>query len=541
MPNHKGCRFPVPSSFNLACFRSLLADYSDADLCDHLEFGFPLGFCGDPIPPRTVRNHQGAIEFASHVDKYVTAELEARHIAGPFPFPILPDTTISPLNTVPKSNSLERRVILDLSFPKEGPSVNLGIDILRFFGSEFVLTYPKVDDLIRLVHEKGQGCALFKVDLHWAYRHLPVDPGDVNLLAFLWWCCVFYELVMSMGGRSSALACQRTSNAVTYICHHWLQISLVAYLDDFGGAESWDRAWQSFYALRIILALLGFKESEHKASPPSTTMEFLGLLIDTLAMTLEGSPEKLKKLFDILASWAEKTQASKQEMQSLAGLLNFVATCVPAGRVFMFRLFNFIRSAPDEGVHPVSAETLKDIFWWQCFLPVFNGVSLIPPPEWEEPDFTVASDACLTGCGALIDGEFFHCIFPEEFLSPEFTINDLELLTVIVALKVWGRRFKGKRVHMWCDNLSTVCTLQSGRSRSKFFQSCHRELAFLQGLYDFSLKFSHIPGKDNRDADLLSRFHLSPAFPQEFYERFAGKEMKEIYVWPGLFSFSHTW
>ena len=52
------------------------------------------------------------------------------------------------------------------------------------------------------------------------------------------------------------------------------------------------------------------------------------------------------------------------------------------------------------------------------FLPKCNGVSLMGPEEWEFPDSTLASHACLSGCGAMsvTDKEFFHRKFPS-FLS----------------------------------------------------------------------------------------------------------------------------
>ncbi len=44
-----------------------------------------------------------------------------------------------------------------------------------------------------------------------------------------------------MGLHSAALICQRLTNAVTYIYNKqgW---SVVNYLDDFGGAEVWEKA-----------------------------------------------------------------------------------------------------------------------------------------------------------------------------------------------------------------------------------------------------------------------------------------------------------
>ena len=81
------------------------------------------------------------------------------------------------------SDSDERRIIVDLSFPK-GDSVNATIPKNSYLGEPFHLTFPTVDALIAMVKHKGQGCALFKRDLQWAYRQIPVEPGDIHHLGY---------------------------------------------------------------------------------------------------------------------------------------------------------------------------------------------------------------------------------------------------------------------------------------------------------------------------------------------------------------------
>ncbi len=76
---------------------------------------------------------------------------------------------MSPFNLRLKPDIDERRVIVDLSFPK-GSSVNDGINKGTYLGESMKYEYPKVDDLVELVRLKGTGCALFKQDLKRAYE-----------------------------------------------------------------------------------------------------------------------------------------------------------------------------------------------------------------------------------------------------------------------------------------------------------------------------------------------------------------------------------
>ena len=109
------------------------------------------------------------------------------------------------------------------------------------------------------------------------------------------------------------------------------------------------------------------------------------------------------------------------------------------------------------------------------------------------------------------------------------------MLTLIVALKVWGRFLSGKKVTMLCDNLSTVVVIRTGRARAPFLR-----VVFLHARWECQIRVQHIRGEENRLPDLLSRWELSPRYSEEFFARTQGLHLKEIFVYEGLFKFSHT-
>ena len=163
--------------------------------------------------------------------------------------------------------------------------------------------------------------------------------------------------------------------------------------------------------------------------------------------------------------------------------------------------------------------------------------------EWSLPDAVFASDACLTGCGAWYceQQEFFHTEFPEFILDKNLSINALELLTVVVAAKVWGRYWGGKRIVVHCDNQVSVTVMNTGRAYNSFLQSCLRELEFIAAKHEFEIRGNHIPGIENRIPDSLSRWHLGPEHRQNFKRQVSGLRVKQIYVYEGLFEFLHDW
>ena len=184
-PNYLGLRIPVPSALNTVYWRECLKDYPDRVICDYLEFGWPVGFVRDFLPVFDIRTHRGALNVPDMVSNYLDNELRLGQVAGLFKnLPFQDGFVLSPLNTVAKRDSDERRVILDLSWPC-GSSVNDGIPSDSFLGEPIALTYPTLDDIADAIVAAGPGCMIYKRDLRKAYRQFPIDLGD-HPLGFTW-------------------------------------------------------------------------------------------------------------------------------------------------------------------------------------------------------------------------------------------------------------------------------------------------------------------------------------------------------------------
>lgn len=146
-------------------------------------------------------------------------------------------------------------------------------------------------------------------------------------------------------------------------------------------------------------------------------------------------------------------------------------------------------------------------------------MSLIKSAPWLDDPWHLSTDACNTGAGRYFNGQYFHTPFPDSILQ-RFgdDINILELLTIMVALKLWGPALCGQRFIIRCDNSNSVLALNSGRSRTLGMQLCLREIWFLSALHDFELTAAHIPGNDNTLADHFSHWHLSPFHEAQFHK-----------------------
>lgn len=544
MPNRFGCQIALDSKLNLALFERSLDNYRDREVVDFLRYGWPINHqgevdCCSDIP--TI-NHKGATDYPEHIDQYISNGIQQGHIIGPFlESPFWLDVKISPLNTVAKRDSDERRVILDLSYPP-GRSVNEGIDKSEYLGTHIELSFPSVDDFGKLIHEKGQGCLMYKRDLKAAYRQLNICPKDVRKLGFKWKGKIFMDRVVPMGVRSGAYICQRVTSAILYIFTRQGHTAVV-YLDDFGGVESPAKAYEAYDALGLLLEALGVGESVPKACRPNIVMIFLGIWFNSYKMTMEVEPERLRNILVELGNWKQKTHTFRKEVESLIGVLSFAAKCVRPSRVFLSRMLDFMRSLPAQGKHPLSKEFLKDVEWWRVFMPQYNGISLIPSPHWSDIDGILATDACLTGCGGvnLMTHEYFHVQFPLHFQEQGWHINELELLGIMVAIKLWGAQLKGERLRMYCDNTVAVAAMRQARVRNPNLQKCMREITYWLSRYECELYTMHIQGSENRLPDLLSRWHLEARFSSMFFQATQGESWTVRTVTPEIFDFTAEW
>ena len=174
-------------------------------------------------------------------------------------------------------------------------------------------------------------------------------------------------------------------------------------------------------------------------------MVFLGILIDTVAMTLSVPQEKIDELVHKLKDIFQALFISHKQLQSVLGLMSLVTAFVRPGRIFMSALLNILCGLPHHGKVPITSEIRTNIHWWLQFPPRYNGVSIIPPPTYSAN--VLFTNACITGAGSHFQEQCFHVAFPNYILvDDDYNINIKELLAIIVALRLWGRQLTGHRL-----------------------------------------------------------------------------------------------
>ena len=212
---------------------------------------------------------------------------------GPFTAPLFNEWwRTNPLLTRPKKDSLDLRVILDLSFP-EGSSVNSHILREELDGAAFKLRLPSPLDLARLIAKIGPNCRLYKIDLSRAYRQLRGDPLDWPLTGVLWDGQHYIDMAIPFGLRHGASACQRVSEAEEHCAE------TRAYIDDTAGAAVETEAESHYNGLLSTHETLGLEVAPEKCQPPSVRMTWVGVTYDCLTMTMHIEQSKIDEAIEI--------------------------------------------------------------------------------------------------------------------------------------------------------------------------------------------------------------------------------------------------
>jgi hypothetical protein len=265
-------------------------------------------------------------------------------------------------------------------------------------------------------------------------------------------------------------------------------LKLISYLDDFLLiADTELECKRSLDMLTELVIGLGFKVNMDKVEQPAQVMTFLGVKIDTVKRTLALSDKKLKEVKLLLHSWLSKKRVTKKCLQQMIGNLSWCARVIRGGRTFTRNLINLL-SHVKQAFHFVrlNSAAKSDISWWSHCLEFFNGKT---PFSVDVPvaSHSFATDACLVGGAAYFKSDWFHVNWSID--CPEYAdcdINVLELLTILLAAKRWGKYWSGLHILVRSDNMSAVASINRTTSRSGPLLLLVKELFWLSVLYDFN-------------------------------------------------------
>jgi hypothetical protein len=265
-------------------------------------------------------------------------------------------------------------------------------------------------------------------------------------------------------------------------------------------------AKRAFEGVVRTAAYLGVPLSTKKHCPPSTTVEFLGFILDSVDMSIslpQGKQAKYRRLV-VLHSLGRKS--TKKKLLSLIGKLQHVCSVLKQGRPFLRRLIDRANSVSElRYLVKLSPGVYEDLRWWATTLESWVGTKLITFGKWRcIPDLCATSDASGSWGFGIVCGRQW-CYGKWSARARELNIAVLELIPLIIAAETWGATWSRKRILFQTDNASIVACADSWLPKDNHLTRLFRRLATAGIKHSFDLKVIHIPGKLNVDADDLSR------------------------------------
>ena len=397
--------------------------------------------------------------------------------------------------------------------------------------NEYVVPHHfKMEGIHTLVDLLERDDWMTKVDLKDAYFMIPIHSSNRSVLRFHNQNHLYQFSCLPFGLSCAPWVFTKTLKPVLTLLRE-LGVRLVAYIDDILVlAETEEMARDHTGGLIYLLENLGFiVHPEKTITTPTQEIEFLGMVVDSRAMELRLSGQKLKKIRREAAKIRDQSaRPTAREVSRLLGKLNSVSRAVPPGPLFCRMIQRDLARALDKGSQsynapcPLSPAAKEELDWWTNQLTRWNGKGLVR----RQPDLQIESDASLIGWGASCQGAQTGGRWSRG--EKNLHINCLELLAATLAVKAFLKDQVNKRVLLLLDNQTAVAYINNlGGTVSAQATILARELWMWCLERDILLTAQHLPGKENIRADTESRvmkdrsdWMLKPSIFQRVLDRF---------------------
>ena len=184
---------------------------------------------------------------------------------------------------------------MDLSWPPNF-SVNAGVKKDVYLNTIYSLHYPSIDNITEALVKLGPAAQLYKVDISRVFRHLRVDPADIDLLGFQVDRHHYIDISTPFGFRHGSLFFQRCSDAIRHIMTSHGYRGLFNYIDDLIYTGLPSEIQNSYQFLLNLLQELGLDISRKKLVAPATSVICLGILVDSVNKTISIPEQKLQEI-----------------------------------------------------------------------------------------------------------------------------------------------------------------------------------------------------------------------------------------------------
>ena len=354
-----------------------------------------------------------------------------------------------------------------------------------------------------------------KIDIKSAYRHVGIHPSQFPVTGLQWQFngdskpTYMFDTRLMFGASESVGTFHRITQSIVRMMRKRVKnCSVLCYLDDFLIiSKNKHTCANATNILTNLLQDLGFTINWTKLVPPTQTITFLGIAIDSNNLSISIPDTKLSEIKECANTLLQKQKLTKRELQSLIGKIAWGAKCIKAIRPTLRSLIDLQKRLKHSSHRTRLSQNAKlDIQFFLQWCVRFNGVVFFCKTDKPQPDTTLYCDASLKAGAAYHNSDFVYVNWQADMqdMSSE-PIFVKEVGAIILAFRRWHPRWSYKTIHVYTDNKGAEWALRKGLTKNASANIMLKELLWLCAWYNISYKMHYISTKDNYIADALSR------------------------------------
>ena len=375
------------------------------------------------------------------------------------------------------------------------------------------------------------------LDLKDAYFHVGVYHAHRKFLRFGFKGKIYeYQVIpfgLSLSPRTFIKCCQAAISPLRQ-----KGVRLAMFIDDWlicSGSKAESQRHTTLVLNHV--KSLGFTVNDAKSIlVPTRSIEYIGLSLNSLSSIARLSPDRVESTLACAKSFRVGQRVSFRMCRRMAGLMASSTSVLRLGRLFMkpFQRWMSSLGIPNTANHrmvSVSEVCTDALRQWtdRSFLTAGVPIGMVTSRK------VITTDASLTGWGATFQGRIARGVWNDDQRSEH--INYLELMAVYLALQHFEPLIVDCHVLVRTDNTTTKFYInKQGGLRSYRLHVLAEELTLWCDARLKSIRASHVPGVDNRGADLLSRgrchyaeWSLHDAVATQLWDRF-GRPVMDLFA-----------
>lgn len=373
---------------------------------------------------------------------------------------------------------------------KRDGSIRFCVDFRRL-NKKVIFDAEPLPDVECLFAKLGKAKYLTKIDLSRGYWQIPIKPEDKPKTAFTTEVGQFQFVVMPFGLKTAGACFSRMMRALLVP----LKLEEVDnFMDDMLVAT--ETKERHIEVLRLVLCRL--REARLSARPSKCyfgfkQLEFLGHMVGDGKMTpLERVMDKIRQV---------EPPTTKKQVKSFLGLVGFYRRFIPHFAEIALPLTDLTKGGAKSG----------SVQWTEHCQKAFDELKerlcsqpVCCLPDWTK-EFVLRTDASDVGLGAVLLQDqglgFQPLACASKKLNPaerNYSPIEKECLAVVFGIQKYSQFLMGRNFRVQTDH-SPLQWLHRIKPQSPRLMRWAMQLQ----AYDFTVEA--IPGKDNVDADFLSR------------------------------------